>query len=220
MAVANDTLVEEQFFPYWSVFIPSFMTFSSGFGNLFVLFLFMTNKSIRIPNNNFIISLCVADLLTGLLVVPFAMTSVINHGWDNGVSACAFYLFVNIVTHAASVYSVCALILMRACAAQFPIRYRAFATTKVSATVVAAVWFLALVNATYMTIGWFEAPVRMLCHLGQLGLSYVFIIVFLEFVLPLTILTLGSVYLINALRQQARKIQQAGSSLGGKLKWY
>ncbi|GFN73776.1 melatonin-related receptor-like isoform x4 [Plakobranchus ocellatus] len=67
-------------------------------GNLMVLAVIIRHRGMRTRTNLFLVNLAAADLLVGLLVMPFSITTMISHGWvfgDDTDVICQFNGWMN-----------------------------------------------------------------------------------------------------------------------------
>ena len=78
-------------------------------GNLLVLLAVFLNKSLRTVTNYFIVSLAFADLLLGILVLPFAIALLVERKWIFGKTLCDIWACTDVVLCTASICSLCAI---------------------------------------------------------------------------------------------------------------
>lgn len=91
-------------------------------GNAAVVIVFLKQKTLQKRINYYIVALALADLLVGLLGVPFTiMTSV---GLPRNLHACLANLSVQIALCAISNFCVVAVSIDRYCAVVLPIKHR------------------------------------------------------------------------------------------------
>lgn len=67
------------------------------FGNLIVLYAIRTEKRLRTVSNLFILSLALADLVVGFLVMPFSAIHIILGRWPFSASICQMWLSIDYV---------------------------------------------------------------------------------------------------------------------------
>ena len=169
-------------------------------GNAMVLWLFYKNKSLRTISNRFLASLCVADLLAGLVVDPvyIAIRVFAQPRKDNILLKVISMVWIH--STAATVFNLCCVSVDRFIAIRFPFRYQDIMTKKRCYSVIIMVWLISLFlpfsrilvgNATWTTVKdfWFT-------------LSLIF------FALPLTVVSLCYVWIFTVVKKQAGRIKR------------
>ena len=169
-------------------------------GNAVVLWLFYKNKSLRTISNRFLTSLCVADLLAGLVVDPvyIAIRVFAQPRKDNILLNVISMVWIH--STAATVFNLCCVSVDRFIAIRFPFRYQDIMTKKRCYSVIIMVWLISLFlpfsrilvgNATRTTVKdfWFT-------------LSLIF------FALPLTVVSLCYVWIFTVAKKQAGRIKK------------
>lgn len=67
------------------------------FGNLLVLYALRTEKRLRTVSNLFILSLALADLIVGLVVMPLSTANIILGQWPFSYLLCQIWLSIDYV---------------------------------------------------------------------------------------------------------------------------
>ena len=93
-------------------------------GNAVVLWLFYKHESLRTTSNRFLASLCVADLLAGLVVEPMYITIKVFAQPRKATILLKFNHLAWIHTTAATVFNLCCVSVNRFIAIRFPFRYQ------------------------------------------------------------------------------------------------
>ncbi|CAI5456783.1 unnamed protein product [Caenorhabditis angaria] len=94
-------------------------------GNVLVVIAVCTKKYLRNPTGYLIISLAIADLIVGLVVMPLnSLFEMTNHVWLLGLTMCDFFHAMDILASTASIWNLCVISLDRYMAGQDPIGYR------------------------------------------------------------------------------------------------
>ncbi|XP_058612398.1 trace amine-associated receptor 13c-like [Onychostoma macrolepis] len=101
-------------------------------GNLLVIISVSHFKQLHTPANILILSLAVADLLTGVAVMPFHWTLLIESCWTSGPVMCSALKIVNFQATSVSVYTVALIAVDRFLALNSPFLY----SEKISPTVI------------------------------------------------------------------------------------
>ncbi|CAD6187121.1 unnamed protein product [Caenorhabditis auriculariae] len=94
-------------------------------GNCLVVIAVCTKKYLRNPTGYLIISLAIADLIVGLVVMPLnSLFEMTNHTWILGLPMCDQFHAMDILASTASIWNLCVISLDRYMAGQDPIGYR------------------------------------------------------------------------------------------------
>nr|XP_044990054.1 histamine H1 receptor [Jaculus jaculus]XP_044990055.1 histamine H1 receptor [Jaculus jaculus] len=110
--------------------------------NLLVLYAVHSERKLHTVGNLYIVSLSVADLIVGAVVMPMNILYLFMSKWSLGRPLCLFWLSMDYVASTASIFSVFILCIDRYRSVQQPLRYLRYRTkTRASATILGA-WFL------------------------------------------------------------------------------
>ncbi|XP_004692283.1 PREDICTED: histamine H1 receptor [Condylura cristata] len=110
--------------------------------NLLVLYAVRSERKLHTVGNLYIVSLSVADLIVGAVVMPMNILYLLMSKWSLGRPLCLFWLSMDYVASTASIFSVFILCIDRYRSVQQPLRYLKYRTkTQASATILGA-WFL------------------------------------------------------------------------------
>ncbi|XP_012640701.1 histamine H1 receptor [Microcebus murinus] len=110
--------------------------------NLLVLYAVRIERKLHTVGNLYIVSLSVADLIVGAVVMPMNILYLLRSRWSLGRPLCLFWLSMDYVASTASIFSVFILCIDRYRSVQQPLRYLKYRTkTRASATILGA-WFL------------------------------------------------------------------------------
>ncbi|CAO2606200.1 Histamine H1 receptor [Lemmus lemmus] len=110
--------------------------------NLLVLYAVHSERKLHTVGNLYIVSLSVADLIVGAVVMPMNILYLFMAKWSLGRPLCLFWLSMDYVASTASIFSVFILCIDRYRSIQQPLRYLRYRTkTRASATILGA-WFL------------------------------------------------------------------------------
>ncbi|XP_051011060.1 histamine H1 receptor [Acomys russatus] len=123
------------------VFLSSISLITVGL-NLLVLYAVRSERKLHTVGNLYIVSLSVADLIVGAVVMPVNILYLIMAKWSLGRPLCLFWLSMDYVASTASIFSVFILCIDRYRSVQQPLRYLRYRTkTRASVTILGA-WFL------------------------------------------------------------------------------
>ncbi|XP_046882558.1 adenosine receptor A1-like [Hypomesus transpacificus] len=121
-------------------------------GNLMVIFVVWSSRTLRQPTFCFLVSLAAADLLVGVVAIPLAVV-VDGHVWTS-FQDCLLVSCVVLLLTQASTLSLLAIAVDRFLRVIIPLRYKRIVTERRSWMVVAACWCVAIVLSFTPMFGW------------------------------------------------------------------
>ena len=190
-------------------------------GNVHVLVAFWQNRGLRNQGRCHIVSLAVADLLVGLLLLPIRTYQLYYLQNPFHAIFCVFYMWIDTLCETASIVSLTVISIDRCYKITFPLQYKAKVTPRKCFVVILGVWFF---STTFATLGVIPYNGNNNIHPGLIKcfnpnyLFYLFAFIF-AFVLPCVILTSTYVLIfITAYRRRRRLAQSNGifCSAGGR----
>uniref|UniRef100_A0A0N4ZG34 G_PROTEIN_RECEP_F1_2 domain-containing protein n=1 Tax=Parastrongyloides trichosuri TaxID=131310 RepID=A0A0N4ZG34_PARTI len=110
------------------------------FGNFMVILAVILRRRLRSATGLLILSLAVADLLVGLVILPFSIANEVLDYWIFGELWCTVWLTMDIWMCTASIYNLVAISLDRYIAIIKPLNYPMLVTKFRARCIVAAVW--------------------------------------------------------------------------------
>ncbi|KAK1805854.1 hypothetical protein P4O66_012905 [Electrophorus voltai] len=114
-------------------------------GNILVILAVSLERRLQNATNYFLMSLAVADLLVGLLVMPIALITVLfNSGWPLPEFLCPIWLFLDVLFSTASIMHLCAISLDRYIAIKKPIQHSQYKSRAKALGKIALVWLISI----------------------------------------------------------------------------
>ncbi|XP_048841327.1 trace amine-associated receptor 13c-like [Brienomyrus brachyistius] len=113
-------------------------------GNLVVIISIAHFKQLHTPTNMLVMSLALADLLLGAVVMPFSMIRSVEGCWYFGDTLCSLHSTVDMILTAASIFHLMSIAIDRYQAVCNPLRYHNTVTIPVAWLIVALSWTAAV----------------------------------------------------------------------------
>jgi hypothetical protein len=132
----------------------SAMSLATIFGNVLVITAFIVDKNLRSYSNYFILNLSIADLLIGLLIVPYTPFLLGNRRWMFGRMACTVWLVLDYVVGSASVLCIVVISLDRYLLVSRGIEYLIKQKISKAVYIMLTVWSIAFLNYGPAIIFW------------------------------------------------------------------
>nr|XP_056716744.1 alpha-2B adrenergic receptor [Euleptes europaea] len=123
----------------------TFLILFTIFGNILVIIAVLTSRSLRAPQNLFLVSLAAADILVATLIIPFSLANELMGYWYFGRTWCKAYLALDVLFCTASIVHLCAISLDRYWSVSRAIEYNSKRTPRRIKCTILVVWLIAAV---------------------------------------------------------------------------
>ncbi|XP_027140334.1 trace amine-associated receptor 1-like [Larimichthys crocea] len=177
------------------------------FGNLLVIISIIYFKQLHTPTNYLILSLAVADLLVGLLVLPFSTILAVSSCWDHQDLLCEVRTTFDIFLCTSSILNLCFISVDRYYAVCQPLRYRAKINVRVIVIMILVSWIVPTLNGMiHAIIGVHEGQSNRKCVLIQ-NMNSASTGPVLSFYIPAIIMLITYLKILMVAQRHARSIQ-------------
>ncbi|KAM3924295.1 alpha-2B adrenergic receptor [Leptodactylus fuscus] len=121
----------------------AFLILFTIFGNVLVIIAVLTSRSLKAPQNLFLVSLAAADILVATLIIPFSLANELMGYWYFGKTWCEMYLALDVLFCTSSIVHLCAISLDRYWSISQAIEYNSKRTPRRIKCIILIVWTLA-----------------------------------------------------------------------------
>lgn len=130
-------------------------------GNVLVVLAVSRDRSLSSPQNWFIASLALSDILVGLFIMPLSLANELMGYWVFGSVLCELWLSTDVLLCTASILNLVLISLDRYWSITRAVEYSRFRTRSRAAGMIAVVWTLSAVICFPPLVGWKRPqPVR------------------------------------------------------------
>ncbi|KAM5252950.1 alpha-2B adrenergic receptor [Hipposideros larvatus] len=123
----------------------TFLILFTIFGNALVILAVLTSRSLRAPQNLFLVSLAAADILVATLIIPFSLANELLGYWYFRRTWCELYLALDVLFCTSSIVHLCAISLDRYWAVSRALEYNSKRTPRRIKCIILTVWLIAAV---------------------------------------------------------------------------
>ncbi|XP_058470097.1 trace amine-associated receptor 4-like [Solea solea] len=182
-------------------------------GNLLVIISIAYFKQLHTPTNFLMLSLAVADLLVGLLVLPFSIIIVGSSYWRSNSVLCKLRGSLDGIMCNSSIWNLCCISVDRYYAVCQPLRYRIKINVRVVGIMILVSWTIAIIHIIFILMVPNKGQKNNRCVLFQQKTqSTVVVAVFIAFGIPGTIMSSIYLRILMVAKKQARSIQSMAKS--------
>nr|XP_046239048.1 adenosine receptor A1 isoform X2 [Scatophagus argus] len=132
--------------------IETAIALASVLGNVLVVLAVCVNRALRNTTFCFIVSLAVADIAVGVLVIPLAI--IISLGFSTQFYTCLFLSCLLLIITQSSILSLLAIAIDRYLRVKIPTRYSTIVTQRRAYVGVCLCWILSFLTGLVPMIGW------------------------------------------------------------------
>ncbi|XP_069062152.1 5-hydroxytryptamine receptor 2C [Pleurodeles waltl] len=175
-------------------------------GNILVIMAVSLEKKLQNATNYFLMSLAVADMLVGILVMPVSLVTILyDYAWPLPNKLCPICVSLDVLFSTASIMHLCAISLDRYVAIRNPIEHSRFNSRTKAMMKIAAVWTISIGISMPIPVMGLQDESRMLIN-GRCIMddeNFVLIGSFVAFFIPLIIMVFTYCLTIQVLQKQA-----------------
>uniref|UniRef100_UPI003AB04825 trace amine-associated receptor 1-like n=1 Tax=Centroberyx gerrardi TaxID=166262 RepID=UPI003AB04825 len=176
-------------------------------GNLLIIISIIYFKQLHTPANYLILSLAVADLLVGALVLPFIIAASVSSCWYLADLICNIGHSLDVSLSSSSILNLCFISIDRYYAVCQPLRYRTKMNYHAAVIMIVVSWGVsALVGIGIIIMGLNEGKCKGKCFSFHIPLSSITACI-LSFYLPAIIMLSIYLKIFLVAQRQARSIQ-------------
>ena len=196
---------------------PILGTLLSGFalitiiGNALVIYAVARERHLRSVTNYFLVSLAVADLIIGAVVMPFAISLVVSKDfWHYGVDWCDVWHSFDVLASTASILNLCVIALDRYWAILDPIKYPRRMSPGKATLLISLVWVCSAAISFPAILWWravsdVSAPIHTCFFTEDTG--YLVFSSIVSFYVPMIIIVFAYYRIYKAASEQMRSLK-------------
>ncbi|XP_067405789.1 5-hydroxytryptamine receptor 2C [Emydura macquarii macquarii] len=175
-------------------------------GNILVIMAVSLEKKLQNATNYFLMSLAVADMLVGILVMPVSLITILyDYAWPLPKQLCPMWISLDVLFSTASIMHLCAISLDRYVAIRNPIEHSRFNSRTKAIMKIAAVWTISIGISSPIPVIGLQDDSRVFVN-GSCVLNdenFVLIGSFVAFFIPLIIMVISYCLTVQVLQKQA-----------------
>ncbi|XP_069061487.1 5-hydroxytryptamine receptor 2A [Pleurodeles waltl] len=175
-------------------------------GNILVIMAVLLEKKLQNATNYFLMSLAIADMLLGFLVMPPSMLNILyDYEWPLHRKLCAVWIYLDVLFSTASIMHLCAISLDRYIAIRNPIHHSRFNSRQKAFTKIIAVWTISVGISMPVPVFGLQDDSKVFTQENCSLSDEYFILVgsFVSFFIPLVIMVVTYFLTIRSLQKEA-----------------
>ncbi|XP_038071313.1 alpha-2C adrenergic receptor-like [Patiria miniata] len=137
----------------WSIVV-GLIIIGIVFGNSLVCISVVRVRALKGTQYRFLVSLALADLMVGILIVPLSITNELLGCWVFGTFLCLMWKVIDVLACTASILNLCLISLDRYYSITRPIKYAKWRTHRRAYFMIGAVWTLSFIISVPPLFGW------------------------------------------------------------------
>eukprot|EP00062_Callorhinchus_milii_P000938 gi/632936185/ref/XP_007892806.1/ PREDICTED: LOW QUALITY PROTEIN: 5-hydroxytryptamine receptor 2C [Callorhinchus milii] len=174
-------------------------------GNILVIMAVSLEKKLQNATNYFLMSLAVADMLVGILVMPISLITILyDYSWPFPTELCPIWIYLDVLFSTASIMHLCAISLDRYVGIRNPIEHSRFNSRTKAILKITAVWTISIGISMPIPVIGLQDESRVFiddsCVLNEE--SFVLVGSFVAFFIPLIIMVFTYCLTVQALQKQ------------------
>jgi len=186
-------------------------------GNVLVVVAVGRDRSLAGPQNWFIASLAVSDILVGLFIMPLSLANELMGYWVFGGLLCELWLSTDVLLCTASILNLVLISLDRYWSITRAVEYSRFRTRPRAAAMITVVWTLSAVVCFPPLVGWKQPQPKPKDGLAQCILSqelgYIVYSTVGSFYIPLVVMIGVYLKIFHVTRSRARRSLRSNLTL-------
>ncbi|XP_048264401.1 5-hydroxytryptamine receptor 2A isoform X2 [Bombus terrestris] len=195
----------------WGFLFVAVFIVAGGLGNILVCLAVGLDRRLHNVTNYFLLSLAVADLLVSLFVMPLGAIPGFLGYWPFGILWCNVYVTCDVLACSASIMHMCFISLGRYLGIRNPLRTRHTSTKRMVSFKIAAVWLLAMLVSSSITVLGIINPLNIMPRPGTCVINNRAFFVFgslIAFYIPMIVMVATYILTVQLLRQKARFVAE------------
>ncbi|XP_033125573.1 alpha-1A adrenergic receptor-like [Anneissia japonica] len=185
------------------IFLVNFLVL---FGNILIFLAVFTDRALRTTTVCFIVNLAVADLLLGVVVLPFAGYQILMESWDFSDPFCDIWAATDVLCSTASIFGLCCIGIDRYIGVTRPLKHHLIMTKKKTLLTIGLSWACAFGVACGPLFGWRPKRDSKQCPMTD-SMEYGLFSTSISFYIPLVIVLIMYYRIYREVRKQTKAIK-------------